>query len=187
MRKMWCGYVMQPINKMKTHKGGVNGIKIQQNSWTQHGTTYGNKSGFGSSGDESRIITMLENMCVEQHERHEKESCRCDAFEEAQEERFILVQEHMNAQDTNFNNFASYATDKFTHIRQDMMFHHGSIKININNMISLQNKNHHHYQQFYRELCDFLDVEYGNEGAAWYRGRRLEPMGRNEPNRGRRN
>lgn len=34
-------------------------------------------------------------------------------FEVAQEEHFILVHKHMNAQDTNFNNFATYAMDQF--------------------------------------------------------------------------
>lgn len=37
-----------------------------------------------------------------------------------------------------------------------------------------QNDNHHYYQQFYREMYDFLDYEYGSEGVAWYQGRRPE-------------
>lgn len=119
----------------------------QQNSWTQHGTTYGNNSGVGSSGEESSIITLLENMCVEQHERHQEDSRRCDAFEASQEERFILVQERMNAQDTNFNNFSMYATKQFNQIREDMEFNHRATHTCINNMIVLENDNHHHYQQ----------------------------------------
>lgn len=50
-----------------------------------------------------------------------------------------LVQEHMTSQDTNFNNFASYATGQFNHIRQDMVFHHGLTTIGINNNIGFQN------------------------------------------------
>lgn len=46
----------------------------KQNSWTQHDMTYGHYSGVGSSGDESSILILLENMCVEQRERHEEES-----------------------------------------------------------------------------------------------------------------
>lgn len=42
----------------------------QHNSWTQHGTTYGNYYGVCSSGEESSIITLLEIMCVKQWKRH---------------------------------------------------------------------------------------------------------------------
>lgn len=44
-------------------------------------------------------------------------------------------------------------------------------------MICYQNDNHHHYQQFYKEMCDFLDAEYVNDGVAWYQGRRSETRG----------
>lgn len=58
----------------------------QQNYWTHYGTTYGDDSGIGSSGDESTIITMIENMRVQQKERQQEELCRHDAFEADQEE-----------------------------------------------------------------------------------------------------
>lgn len=34
----------------------------------------------------------------------------------------------------------------------------------INHMIAFENDNHHHYMRFYREMCDFLDRHYGNDG-----------------------
>lgn len=45
-------------------------------------------------------------------------------------------------------------------------------------MIRYQNENDHHYQQFYKEMCDFFNGEYGNGGVAWYRDRRPETRGR---------
>lgn len=72
---------------------------------------YGNNSRVGSSGEESSIITLLENMHFEQHESHQEKSRWRDTFEAAQEEHFKLVQEHMTAQGNNFNNFATYATE----------------------------------------------------------------------------
>lgn len=39
-------------------------------------------------------------------------------------------------------------------------------------MIHYQNDNPHYYQQFYREMCDFLDYEYVSKCVAWYWGRR---------------
>lgn len=140
----------------------------KQNSWIQHGTTYGHYSGVGSSGEESSILTLLENMHVEQRERHEKESRSHDAFEDAQEERFRVVHEHMTAQDNNFNNFATYATKQFNENFQNMAFNPSATQTGINDMIRYQNDNHHHSQLFYRETCDFLDYEYGGEGLAWY-------------------
>lgn len=72
---------------------------------------YGHNSGVDSSGEESLIITLLKNMCVEQQKRRQKESCKRDVFEAAQEERFRLVHEHMNFQETNFNHFFTHATE----------------------------------------------------------------------------
>lgn len=118
--------------------------------WTQHGTSYGNYSGVRSSGEESYIITLLENMCVEQREHHEEESCKHDTFKVVKEGSFRLVHEHMNAQETNFNNFATYATEQFNMIRQNMAFNHIATQTSMNNMIYYQNDNHQYYQQFYR-------------------------------------
>lgn len=64
-----------------------------------------------------------------------------------------------------------------------MGFYHGSTQTDINNMIHHQNENNHHYQQFYKEICAFLDVEYENDSVAWYQGMRPETSG----SRGRRN
>lgn len=55
-----------------------------------------------------------------------------------------------------------------------MVFLHGSTTTDINNMIAFENWNHHNYMQFYWEMCDFLDAEYGNKGVSWYRGKRPE-------------
>lgn len=99
---------------------------MKKKSWRQHGTAYGNNFGVGSSGEESSIITLLENMSVEQQEGHQEESCRCGAFKVTQEERFRLVHKHMNAQDTNFNNFSIYVTEQFSQTYEDMTFNHGA-------------------------------------------------------------
>lgn len=48
---------------------------------------------------------------------------------------------------------------------KENIFIDGLTQIGINNMNRYQNENHHYYQQFYREMCDFLDVEYGNDGV----------------------
>ena len=77
-------------------------------------------------------------MCVEKQECHEEESRRCYTFEAAQEERFRLVHEHMNAQDTNFNNFVTYAMEQFNQILQDMGFNLGATQTGINNMIHIK-------------------------------------------------
>lgn len=58
-----------------------------------------------------------------------------------------------------------------------MGFNHGATQTGINNMICYQNENRHHHQQFYMDMCDFLDLEYGNDGVAWYRGRRPKTRG----------
>lgn len=108
----------------------------------------------------------MENMHIKNYECHQEESCRYDAFEVAQEECFRLVLEHMNAQDTNFNNISMYATEKFNQTHQNITFNHCATQTGINNMIHYQNENHHHYQQFYKETCDLWDVEYGNNGVA---------------------
>lgn len=89
---------------------------------------------------------MLENTRVKQQKHHKDESCRRDAFEVAQEERFRLVHKYMNAQDTNFNNFAMYAMDQFNQICQDMGFNNGVTQTGINNIIRYQYENHCDYQ-----------------------------------------
>lgn len=137
----------------------------QQNSWTQHGTTYDNYFS-GSTGDESFILTLLKNTRVQQCKRHEEESCRRDEFEVAQAKRFREVHEHITTNDNNFNSFSLYATDQFNEIRQNMASNHVTTQDGIRDMICDQNDNHCHYQQFYREICDFLDYEYGGEGVA---------------------
>lgn len=55
----------------------------KQNSWIHHGITYGNYSGDGSTGEESYILTLQDNMHFEKRECHEEESRRGDAFEAA--------------------------------------------------------------------------------------------------------
>lgn len=96
---------------------------------------YVHYSGVGSSGDELSILTLLENTCVEQLERHKEESQQRDAFEAAQEERFIVVHEYLTAQDNNFNNFSTYAMEKFNEIHENVAFYHGATHTDINDMI----------------------------------------------------
>lgn len=143
----------------------------QQNSWTQHGTTYRNPSGIVSTSDESPILTQLDYMHVEQHGRHEEESRRCDEFEAAQVERFREVHEHMTTHGNNFNSFASCDMEQFNEIHQNMASNHAITQAGIHNMISYQNENHHYYLLFYREMYDLWNSEYGVNGATWFRGR----------------
>ena len=144
----------------------------QQKSWTQHGKTYGNYSSASSSGEESYITILLENMCIEQREHHKEEYRRRDTFEVAQKERFRVAHEYLTAQDNNFNNCSMYAIEQFNEVCQNMAFNHDVTQTNINNIIHYQNGNQHHYQQFYKKMCDFLDYEYGSKYAAWYPSRK---------------
>lgn len=58
-----------------------------------------------------------------------------------------------------------------------MKFDHGSTTTGINNILHYQDQNHSHYSMFYREMCDFLDDQFGNDGHGWYRGVRPQPRG----------
>ena len=50
-----------------------------------------------------------------------------------------------------------------------MHVNHAETIARINHIIIAQNDNHHHYARFYREMCDFLDYHYGNDGQGWYK------------------
>ncbi|CAI8585311.1 unnamed protein product [Vicia faba] len=115
---------------------------------------------------------------VRRDERYEEDCRRRDAFEAAQEERFRLLHKHMTTQDTNFEAFASYVSEKLLSERNEMDVNHASTNARINHMISSQNENHYHYAQFYREMCNFLDHHFRNEGYGWYHGVRSMPRGR---------
>lgn len=62
-------------------------------------------------------------------------------------------------------------------IKSAKTWHSTTVPLKSGSMIDFQNDNHHHYQQFYREMYDFLDVEYGNDDVTWYRGRISETRG----------
>lgn len=74
-------------------------------------------------------------MRVEQRERHEEESRRRDEFEATQAERFREVHEHLTAHDNNFNSFASYATEQFNEICQNIASNHVATQDGIHDMI----------------------------------------------------
>lgn len=79
-------------------------------------------------------------------------------------ERFRLMQEYMTSQDANFEVFVSYVTESLVSMQNDMDVNHASMISRINHMISAHNKNHHHHAQFYQEMCELLDYNYGNDG-----------------------
>lgn len=121
---------------------------------------------------------MLKNMQVKKDERYEADYRRRDALEAAQMERFLLIQENMTTQDTNFASFSSYVTKTLVSMRNKMDSNHAATIARINHIISIQNENHYHYAQFYREMCDYLDHHFGNDGQCWHLGVRPMPRGR---------
>lgn len=84
----------------------------------------------------------------------------------------------MTAQDANFDAFASYVTESLVSMWNEMDVNHATTIAMINHMISAQNENHHHYAQFYREMCEFLDYNYGSDGQGWHMRVRPMPGGR---------
>lgn len=90
-------------------------------------------------------------------------------------ERLFLIQEHMTVQDANFEAFTSCVTKSLVSILYEMDSNHAATISRINHMISVQNKNHYHYAQFYQEMCDFFDHHLGNDGKGWHRGVRPMP------------
>lgn len=50
---------------------------------------------------------------------------------------------------------------------------HTTMITRTNHMISAQNENHYNYAQFYPEMCDFLDHEFGNDAQGWHCGVRI--------------
>lgn len=55
-------------------------------------------------------------------------------------------------------------TKSLVSMHNKMDVNHATMIARINHMISAYNKNHNHYAQFYQEMCDFLDYNYGNDG-----------------------
>lgn len=138
-----------------------------------HGTCFGL-----SFVDTCFIMTMLHNMQLRQDKRYVEDCQRRNVFKAEQMKQFLLMQEHMTLQDTNFEAFASYVTESLVSLRNEMHTNHATTISRINHMIVTQNENHRHYAQFYRKMCDFLDYHYGNYGQGWHRGYRLMPRGR---------
>lgn len=138
---------------------------------------YGSAFGTGFS-DISSIMTKLQNMQLRKDERYVEDCRRRDVSEASQMERFCLMQEYMTTQDANFDAFASYVTESLVSMRNEMDMNPDAMIARINHMTSAQNDNHHHYDRFYREMCDFLDHHYGNDGHGWYRVVRPMPRGR---------
>lgn len=117
-------------------------------------------------------------MKLRQYERYVEDCRRRGAFEAAQMERFHLMQEHMTTQDGKFDICVSYVMESLMSMRNEMDVNHVTAIARINHMISTQNENHHHYAQFYREMCEFLDFNYGNDGQGCHMGVTPMPRGR---------
>lgn len=93
-------------------------------------------------------------------------------------ERLCLMQEHMTAQDSNFEAFSYYVTWSLMSMFNEMDANNATMIARINHMISSQNENHYHYAQLYREICDFLDHNFGNDRQGWHHGVRPISRGR---------
>lgn len=63
-----------------------------------------------------------------------------------------------------------------------MVVNHAETQAGICNMSRSQHDNH--YQQFYRDMCDFIDYQYGDQEGAWYRGLYLKPRSDHRQQRG---
>lgn len=63
-------------------------------------------------------------------------------------------------------------------LRNEMDTDHAATISRINHMIATQNENDHRYAQCYREMCDFLDHNYRNDGQGRHRGYMSMPRGR---------
>lgn len=84
----------------------------------------------------------------------------------------------MTSHDAKFEAFSSYVMESLVSMHNEMDSNHAATIARINHMISGQNEYHYHYALFYREMCDFLDHHYGNDGQRWYKGMRPIPRGR---------
>lgn len=79
-----------------------------------HDSPVGDHNGarFGvNSADTATIITMLQNMQVQQDESYANECQRRIAFEAAKIDQYNLMQQRLSTQDANFEAFASYVTE----------------------------------------------------------------------------
>lgn len=84
----------------------------------------------------------------------------------------------MTTPNANFEVFSSYVTESLVSMRNEIYVNYVATIARINHMIASENDNHHHYMRFYREMCEFLDYQYGNDvqGGIW--GIRPVPRGR---------
>lgn len=85
------------------------------------------------------------------------------------------MQQHMSTQDSKFEDFYSYVKKSLLSLRTDMNTNHVVILVKINHLISAQEEDSGHYERFYREMCDFLDSQFRNEGQGWHMRERLIP------------
>lgn len=86
-----------------------------------------------------------------------------------------MMKLHLSTQDSNFEAFASYVIEALVSLRIDMNANHEVILAIINHIISGHEDDSHHYESFYREMCDVIDSQYRNEGQGWQKG---APRGR---------
>lgn len=55
-------------------------------------------------------------------------------------------------------------------LRTDMDANHESILARINHIIYVHDDDSHRYESLYREICDFIDSQYRNDGQGWQKG-----------------
>ena len=76
----------------------------------------------------------------------------------------------MSTQDSNFEAFSSYVPEALVSLHTDMNANHEAILARINHIISAHEDDSHHYESFYREMCEVIDSQYHNKGQGWQRG-----------------
>lgn len=87
-----------------------------------------------NSADTTSIITMLQNMQVQQDESYTDECRRRIAFQAAQIEQYNLMQQHLSNKDSNIEAFASYVTEALVSLRTDMNVNNEAILARINTL-----------------------------------------------------
>lgn len=115
-----------------------------------HGVGYGTSYVYIVS-----VMIMLQDMQQKQDKRYVEDCQWRNTFEAAQMEQFNLVQQHMSAQDSNFEAFASYVTESIGSLRNDMNTHYVETMARVNHLISTQEEDFAHNERFYRELYDY--------------------------------
>lgn len=80
------------------------------------------------------------------------------------------MRQRLSTQDVNFEAFTSYVTEALVSLRTDINANHVAIMARINHLVSAYEDDSHHYESFYREMCEVIGSKYRNEGPGWHRG-----------------